>query len=165
MRPWEYADAPAAETADPGGSAAGAGTADPGGSAAGAQTAPGPVPDSGAEPPAGGREVVLRAVRCLTCRHLSFPPQTYGCELCGAYGDALQPTLLPGRGTVLAAVALPGDSDAGRPAALLAEVRLAEDVVVRALAGAPAAPGTPVRAVAGTFMGRDTVLMVPEEGV
>jgi len=37
---------------------------------------------------------------CPTCGYVFFPPQSYGCEICGAPGDALQPFALKGEGAL-----------------------------------------------------------------
>ena len=43
----------------------------------------------------------LKGGRCQ-CGYVFFPLQTYGCEVCGRTGDALQPVALSGRGTLIA---------------------------------------------------------------
>ena len=43
----------------------------------------------------------LHGGKC-TCGHVFFPMQTYGCEVCGRNGDALQPLRLSGRGKLIA---------------------------------------------------------------
>lgn len=50
--------------------------------------------------PADGRPV-LRGGRCR-CGHVFFPMQAYGCEACGATGEALTPVPLAGRGRLVA---------------------------------------------------------------
>ncbi|MFI0356021.1 Zn-ribbon domain-containing OB-fold protein [Actinomadura sp. 9N407] len=45
---------------------------------------------------------VLHGRRCLTCSHISFPRQPYGCEGCGAPGPG-EPLDLAGTGVVQAA--------------------------------------------------------------
>lgn len=42
----------------------------------------------------------LRATRCDVCGTRYFPPQRFGCEACGADGDALADELIEGWGTV-----------------------------------------------------------------
>ena len=42
----------------------------------------------------------LRATRCGSCGTRYFPPQRFGCEECGADGDALADELIDGSGTV-----------------------------------------------------------------
>ncbi|MFT3852501.1 MAG: hypothetical protein QM733_07180 [Ilumatobacteraceae bacterium] len=41
---------------------------------------------------------VLHGVRCLACGATMFPPQRYGCEACGAFGDRLVDTTIPTEG-------------------------------------------------------------------
>lgn len=43
----------------------------------------------------------LKGGKCQ-CGYVFFPAQTYGCEMCGRIGDALQPVALSGRGTLIA---------------------------------------------------------------
>ncbi len=42
----------------------------------------------------------LNGGRCRKCGYVYFPPQTYGCEVCGATGDQLEPAALAGSGTL-----------------------------------------------------------------
>lgn len=46
----------------------------------------------------------LRIGRCSRCGHTFFPMQRFGCERCGARGDALAEDLVTATGTVLTAV-------------------------------------------------------------
>jgi hypothetical protein len=39
--------------------------------------------------------------KCRSCGYVFFPLQTYGCEVCGSTGDALQPLALGGSGTLI----------------------------------------------------------------
>jgi len=48
---------------------------------------------SAAEPELNGR-------RCRACGYVFFPPQSYGCEYCGAPGDQLEPKPLRGAGAL-----------------------------------------------------------------
>jgi uncharacterized protein len=48
---------------------------------------------SAAEPTLNGR-------RCRACGYVFFPPQTYGCEDCGAAGDQLEAMALRGAGVL-----------------------------------------------------------------
>ncbi len=43
----------------------------------------------------------LNGGQCV-CGHVFFPMQTYGCEVCGRRGEALQPVHLSGRGKLVA---------------------------------------------------------------
>lgn len=45
---------------------------------------------------------VLRGGRCR-CGHVFFPMQSYGCELCGAFGEELTAIELRGQGILLSA--------------------------------------------------------------
>lgn len=75
----------------------------------------------------------LRGGRCA-CGHVFFPMQTYGCEVCGRTGDALQPALLDGRGTLVASarVLLHAAKDRQAPF-VIASIKLADGPVVRTL--------------------------------
>jgi uncharacterized OB-fold protein len=42
----------------------------------------------------------LKGGRCRACGYVFFPPQSYGCESCGAPPDQLEPVELAGRGTL-----------------------------------------------------------------
>jgi uncharacterized OB-fold protein len=42
----------------------------------------------------------LKGGRCTKCGYVFFPPQTYGCEFCGALTDQLEPLALAGKGTL-----------------------------------------------------------------
>lgn len=54
---------------------------------------PGLYPAEGAHPP-------LRGQRCSECERLAFPPNPYGCEVCGALPGRLEPRDLAGAGTL-----------------------------------------------------------------
>lgn len=54
-----------------------------------------------AQSPVGSAAPQLRGGRC-SCGYVFFPMQTYGCEKCGSVGEALTPTLLDGKGTLVA---------------------------------------------------------------
>ena len=43
-------------------------------------------------------EPKLHGGRCKKCGYVFFPPQTYGCESCGALPDQLEPVALAGSG-------------------------------------------------------------------
>lgn len=75
----------------------------------------------------------LRGGRCA-CGHVFFPMQTYGCEVCGRTGDALQPALLDGRGTLVASarVLLHAAKDRQAPF-VVASIKLNDGPVVRTL--------------------------------
>ena len=42
----------------------------------------------------------LNGGRCKSCGYIFFPPQTYGCESCGAMTHQLAPVALAGTGTL-----------------------------------------------------------------
>lgn len=44
----------------------------------------------------------LKGGKCRACGYVFFPLQAYGCEVCGATGDDLQPQALSGTGTLIA---------------------------------------------------------------
>ena len=83
-------------------------------------------PDSGTAP-------LLHGGRCR-CGHVFFPMQAYGCEKCGAIGDALSPAALPARGTLVASarVLLHARKDR-EPPFVVVSVRLDDGPVVRTL--------------------------------
>jgi uncharacterized OB-fold protein len=99
----------------------------------------------------------LRGGRC-TCGHVFFPMQTYGCEACGATGDALMPTLLAGKGRLVASarVMLHARKDREPPFTVVT-VRLDDGPVLRTLLdGNPDAPlpvGQPLRATLAEVTG------------
>jgi uncharacterized protein len=45
-------------------------------------------------------EPVLKGARCRACGYVFFPPQSYGCESCGAPPAELEPRDLTGRGAL-----------------------------------------------------------------
>lgn len=47
-------------------------------------------------------KIVLKGMKCRNCGHVTFPAQSYGCEKCGAFGEALEPLDLAARGTLMA---------------------------------------------------------------
>jgi uncharacterized OB-fold protein len=42
----------------------------------------------------------LNGMRCRACGYIFFPPQSYGCESCGAPTDQLEPKSLRGEGSL-----------------------------------------------------------------
>lgn len=85
------------------------------------------VPTDAGTPPA------LLGGRCR-CGHVFFPMQGYGCEKCGATGDALQPAALPATGTLVASsrVLLHARKDR-EPPYVVVSVKLDDGPVVRTL--------------------------------
>ena len=49
---------------------------------------------------APGDSVELLGMTCSRCGYVAFPRQGYGCEKCGASGDALQDAVLSSAGTL-----------------------------------------------------------------
>lgn len=47
-----------------------------------------------------GGEIFLRGVRCRNCGSILFPPQSYGCEACGAEGGSLETVEFSSQGTL-----------------------------------------------------------------
>jgi len=96
--------------------------------------------------PAVPRAPALRGIQCR-CGHRAFPPQQRGCEVCGAYGDALVQILLSGCGRLLASAIVHRHAAAyPRVPFTVVEVALDDGPVVRGLlhGTAPAGlePGT-----------------------
>ncbi|MBY4947703.1 OB-fold domain-containing protein [Cupriavidus respiraculi] len=86
--------------------------------------------------------VRLKGGRCLSCGHVFFPLQRYGCEQCGAHGDALAPALLDGHGTLLARATVHMHARPERVAPfVIGTVRLDDGPLVRTLLDT--APDTP----------------------
>lgn len=84
--------------------------------------------------PEGGADLArLKGGRCA-CGHVFFPMQTYGCEVCGRTGEALEPMLLEGRGSLVASarVLLHAGKDRKTPF-VVASIRLVDGPVVRTL--------------------------------
>jgi hypothetical protein len=50
--------------------------------------------------PTGAGNPSLNGGRCRACGYVFFPPQSYGCESCGAPGGELEAVKLDGRGTL-----------------------------------------------------------------
>ena len=76
---------------------------------------------------------VLHGGRCR-CGYIFFPMQTYGCERCGRYGDALTPYALVARGTALAAATVHIHADKNRPAPFtIVKIALDDGPVIRTL--------------------------------
>jgi uncharacterized OB-fold protein len=98
-----------------------------------------------------GKSAVLLGGRC-ECGHVFFPMQTFGCERCGKFGDALQPIELKGRGTLRCASTVHVHADDKRaPPFVIGMIALDDGPIVRTLIlDAPIdheAPGTLVEAV------------------
>lgn len=84
-------------------------------------------------PPDAHQPPELLGGRCR-CGHVFFPMQTYGCEKCGATGDALQPAALPATGTLVASSRVLMHARKDRePPYVIVSVRLDDGPVVRTL--------------------------------
>jgi uncharacterized OB-fold protein len=82
-------------------------------------------------------EPVLLGGTC-TCGHTFFPMQTYGCERCGRFGDALTPKPLSGRGRLIAAATVHTHTDPKRSAPfVVGTIALDDGPVVRTLLDGP----------------------------
>jgi uncharacterized OB-fold protein len=85
------------------------------------------VPEAPSSPPQ------LHGGRCR-CGYVFFPMQTYGCEKCGAPGDALTPALLDGQGTLVASARVLLHAAKDRtPPFVVVSVKLDAGPVVRSL--------------------------------
>lgn len=98
-----------------------------------------------------GATCVLNGGRCR-CGYVFFPMQAYGCESCGASGDALTPTELSGQGALLASATVHRHQGERTAPFVVGTVQLRDGPVVRTLLahdpGAQAlTPGQPVQAV------------------
>lgn len=87
----------------------------------------------------------LQGGRCV-CGTVFFPMQTYGCEVCGAYGDALEKQALSGVGTLVSSATV--YINMGQPKLavpdvpfVVGEIALDDGPVIRAIL-AGAAEGT-----------------------
>lgn len=78
------------------------------------------------------------------CGHVFYPWQSYGCERCGATGDALTPVALSGRGRVESSAVVHLHASPARQAPFtVTAVRLEDGPLVRTLAlGSEAGQGT-----------------------
>jgi uncharacterized OB-fold protein len=86
------------------------------------------------EPGGDGAAAQLRVGRCGACGHTFFPPQTLGCERCGAFGEALVDALVPAAGRVVSAVTVNRFRGPGIEAPFaIADIVLDSEVAVRVL--------------------------------
>jgi uncharacterized protein len=68
------------------------------------------------------------------CGHVFYPMQTFGCEKCGAFGDALTPKALRARGTLITASVVQLHHDTRRPTPFaIGAILLDDGPVVRTL--------------------------------
>jgi uncharacterized OB-fold protein len=86
------------------------------------------------EPGGDGEAAQLRVGKCGACGHTFFPPQTLGCERCGAFGEALAEVLVPAAGRVVSAVTVNRFRGPGIEAPFaIADIVLDSEVAVRVL--------------------------------
>lgn len=98
-----------------------------------------------------GAPAALRGGRCRACEYVFFPPYSYGCERCGAGGEALEPAELAAAGQVRAAVCV-HRTRGGTPEGV-AEIALGDGPTLRGVllvADPLPGPGTAVRGVVVT---------------
>lgn len=79
----------------------------------------------------------LKGGQCA-CGTVYFPVQIYGCEVCGAHGDALQPRALSGSGTLVASATVYINMGPKTPAVpevpyVVGEIALDDGPVIRAI--------------------------------
>lgn len=87
----------------------------------------------GAEVPRPGEVCTLSGGRC-GCGHVFYPWQSFGCERCGAAGEALSPFLLSGRGHLLSSARVRRHQGDKRPVPFtVVTVKLEEGPIVRTL--------------------------------
>ncbi|MCC7286552.1 MAG: hypothetical protein IT503_10235 [Burkholderiaceae bacterium] len=113
------------------------------------------------EPADDGLPVQLRIGRCGACGHAFFPPQTLGCERCGAHGEALDEALVPAAGTVHSAITVWRHRGPGIEAPFrLADVLLDGGVALRALLDGASSdvPSVGARVVGRTLEPGDSLL-------
>ena len=95
--------------------------------------------------PAGN--VVLRGGKCR-CGYVFFPFQEFGCERCGASGDALAAMDLAGTGRLIASSQVHLHADSSRPAPfVIGTIALDDGPVIRTLLTGAAQPPARVHAV------------------
>ncbi len=76
----------------------------------------------------------LRLARCAACGGYTYPPEAYGCRVCGASGDRLQPVPPPGAVYLRNFVTLHSELAPGlKVPCVIGEVELAPGVVEEAL--------------------------------
>lgn len=92
-----------------------------------------------------GESPRLRGVHCGGCGTNLFPPQSYGCTVCGAFGDQLEACELLAEGTVLSFAEVHLHQGVPVPFTL-AEIGLDSGPVVRARVASGATPAIGQRA-------------------
>ncbi len=99
-----------------------------------------------------GDAAVLVGRKCSACGRVHFPPQDYGCEGCGAHGEAFAEVDVNGAGRIKGLIALHRHDLAGVPTpAFIAEIELddgpALEAILDAADGASLSTGDRVSAV------------------
>lgn len=100
---------------------------------------------------------VIFAGRCAHCERVGFPRQTYGCEACGAHGEALAAVDLPAAGELIsfAEVHRHHGADIDTPF-VMAEIRLDGGLLLRGTLAPRLAGGLKVGArLCGTLVAGD----------
>ncbi|WP_417282908.1 Zn-ribbon domain-containing OB-fold protein [Comamonas sp.] len=118
----------------------------------------------------GGAPVVF-AARCAQCSRIGFPRQSYGCEACGAHGEALSDVDLPATGELIsfAEVHRHHGTDIDTPF-VMAEIRLDSGLLLRGTLAPQHADGLKIGArlfgtlVAGRLPGAALELRFAPEG-
>lgn len=84
----------------------------------------------------------LRGQRCGNCGHIAFPPNPYGCEVCGMSGDGIADVRLAGRGRLLAFATTNHANQRDIPVPYtVASIELEDGPVIRALMTGPTDDG------------------------
>ena len=79
-------------------------------------------------------KVIIMGTECSQCQHRWFPPVSFGCERCGAYGDDLHARDLSSTGQIYAFTTVP-ERDGGMYT--LAQVVLDDGPAIRAIISEP----------------------------
>ncbi len=89
-----------------------------------------------------GASTHLRGQRCGRCGRVSFPPNPYGCESCGTFGEDVADMRLPGKGRLLAFVTTNHANQRDIPVPYtVASIALESGPVIRALMNTPTDEG------------------------
>ena len=84
----------------------------------------------------------LKGQRCNNCGHIAFPPNPYGCEVCGMSGDVVTGVRLAGRGRLLAFATTNHANQRDIPVPYtVASIELEDGPVIRALMTGPTDDG------------------------
>ena len=107
--------------------------------------------------------LTVPAVSCDACGSTRWPPQEYGCEVCGAHGPSIRQVQLPAAGTLRSHAWVYRHPTAPEPY-LVVEVALDDGPLVRALGvhDLSPRPGSRVRAVRRGL--HERLVFGPEDG-